>query len=117
MEQGEIARAQKLQQRINSALRTSPKDLAGSNFSPYIPNSTSQITRRLTQAARAGGLEDVEAVLDEFDRLIKHEDLARVQYALISFLTNDPTAARLQLRVPPLTERSPWKILPSKRDF
>jgi hypothetical protein len=117
MEQREIARVQKLQERINSALRTRPEDVAGSNFSPYMPNSASQLTRRLTQAAGAGGIEGVEAVMDEFERLVEHEDLARAQYALMSFLTNHPVATRLRLRVPSLVERSPWKVLPSKRNF
>lgn len=91
--------------------------MAGSKFSPYVPNSAAHLTRSLAQAAGPGGIEGVEAVMDEFERLAEREDLARAQYALISFLTNHPAATRLRLRVPPLVERSPWKVRPSKRDF
>ncbi len=108
-------RLKKTQQRIDSALRESPQDRRGSRFSPYTAESKPDLENQLTSAASHEGLEGVEAVLDEFERLASREDPNRLRHALLVFLTHDSRVAKLGLRVPPLEERSPWKIAPSKK--
>ena len=117
MEQEQDARVGRLQERINKALREDLEATAESDFSEYIPDTATSLTRRLTQAAaQQRGIEGMEAALDEFDRLKQSEDLARLQHALLLFLTQHPAATQLGLRIPPLGERNPSQILPSKRE-
>lgn len=108
-------RVQKIQQRIDSALRESPQDRLQSRFSPYIAENKPDLGNQLTSAASSEGLDGVEAVLDEFERLAAKEDRGRLNHALLIFLTHDSRVARLGLRVPPLEERSPWKLGPSEK--
>jgi hypothetical protein len=108
-------RLQKIQQRIDSVLRESPKDRRESRFSQYIAESKPDLENKLMSAASFGGLEGVEAALDEFDRLASKEDRGRLRHALLIFLTHDSRVAKLGLRIPPLEERSPWKLAPSKK--
>ena len=98
------------QQRIDSALRELPEESATNRFSDY-RDTAIDITRRLMAAARQGG---VDAALDEFDRLRESEDHGRLRRALQEFVTHDPAAAGLQ--VPPLEERAPWKVRPSRKE-
>ncbi len=109
-------RIQKVQQRIDSVLRESPKDRRESRFSPYIAESKPDLENKLMSAASSsGGLEGIEAALDEFDRLASKEDRGRLRHALLIFLTHDSRVAKLGLRIPPLEERSPWKLDPSNK--
>jgi hypothetical protein len=111
-------RLQKIQHRIDSALRESPQDRLQSRFSPYIADSKPDLDNQLASAAAASPSEEldgVEAVLDEFERLATKEDRGRLRYALLVFLAHDSRVAKLGLRVPSLEERSPWKIAPSKK--
>ena len=108
-------RVQKIQQRIDSALRESPKDRRESRFSPYIAESKLDLENQLMSAASSVGLDGVEAALDEFDRLAAKEDGGRLRHALMIFLTHDSRVAKLGLRIPPLEERSPWKLAPSNK--
>jgi hypothetical protein len=111
-------RLQKIQHRIDSALRESPQDRLHSRFSPYIADSKPDLDNQLAYAAASSsseGLDAMEAVLDEFERLATKEDRGRLRYALLVFLTHDSRVAKLGLRVPPLEERSPWKLTPSKK--
>ena len=117
MEQDDVTLIQKLQARIDAALHEDVAAIAKSDFSDYIPNSSSGLTRRLMQAAQSGGLAGINAALDEFERLAEREDLPRLQHALMIFLTQHPAVAEFGLRVPSLAERSPSQILPSKRDY
>jgi hypothetical protein len=103
-----------LQARINAALRERPGE-PYSSFSPYMPDHRRQITRRMTEAALPGGTAGVEAALDVFDELAAVEDLGRLRYALMVFLTHHPAVAELGLRLPSLEERSPSSVLPSRR--
>jgi hypothetical protein len=113
-EQGEDERVRRIQQRLYEVLRETPEDYARSDFSEYVPDRTPALTRRLREAASRGGLDGIESALAEFARLAEHEDLVRLQHALMVFLTDSP-AAEYGLRIPTLQERSPWKVLPSKR--
>jgi uncharacterized Zn finger protein len=114
MEQEHLARVRRLQERINDALREDVEARKRSNFSEYIPDASTPQTRLLLQAAQNKGIEGLEAALDEFERLREHEDLPRLQHALMVFLSQHPAAAELGLRIPPLAERSPSLIVPSK---
>ena len=116
MEQEQQARVGRLQERINEALREDLEATAESSFSEYMPDTATPLTQRLTQAAQQKGVEGMEAALDEFDRLKQSEDLARLQHALMLFLSEHPAATELGLRIPPLAERNPSQILPSKRE-
>ncbi|MGH9971652.1 MAG: hypothetical protein ACREBG_28185 [Pyrinomonadaceae bacterium] len=117
MNQKEVARIQKLQERINSALKETPEERKSSDFSDYKPDHTPALVQELMRASESGGAEGIEAALDAFDRLAQTEDVLRMKHALMLFLMHDPAVARLGLRIPSLEERSPWKVLPSKRDF
>jgi hypothetical protein len=113
------ARVRGLQERIAAALREDAEATRASDFSEYVPDASTPLTDLLARAAEArgvGDVESVEAALDEFERLAAREDLPRLQHALMVFLSQHPAAARLGLRVPPLSERSPSQILPSRRD-
>ena len=116
MEQEQDARVGRLQERINEALREDLEATAESDFSEYIPDTATPLTQRLAMVAQQKGVEGMEAALDEFDRLKQSEDLARLQHALMLFLSEHPAATELGLRVPPLAERNPSQILPSKRE-
>lgn len=108
-------RIQKIQQRIDSALRESPKDRRESRFSPYIAESKPDLENQLMSAASSEGLDGVEAALDEFDRLAAKEDGGRLRHALMIFLTHDSRVDKIGLRIPTLEERSPWKLAPSNK--
>jgi hypothetical protein len=116
MDEEHDARVRRLQERINAALRENIEAASESDFSDYVPDASTPLVRRLIQSAHGGGLEGVEAALDEFDKLAGEEDLPRAQHALMIFLAHYPAAAQLGLRIPPLEERSPSQVLPSKRD-
>lgn len=107
-------RVRRLQERVSAALREMPKMRAG-NFSDYLPGPWTDLAKRLTAAASPGGVEGIEAALDEYDRLSAEEDPLVLRRALMIFLTHHPEATRLGLRVPSLKERGPWKVLPSRR--
>lgn len=110
----EEARVQKLQARINDALIESGNEEAR-QFSPYGKVKGPNFARQMMLAAAAGGLDGLEAAMDEFARLWKQEgDRERLRYALMVFLTHYPDAPTLGLRIPSLEERSPWKATPSK---
>ncbi len=119
MNEHDPTRVQKIQQRIDSALRESPQDRLQSRFSPYIADSKPDLENQLASAAASSssseGLDGVEAVLDEFERLATKEDNGRLRHALLIYLTHDSRVAKLGLRVPPLEKRSPWKLAPSKK--
>ncbi len=116
MGQEENARVQRLQERIDAALHEDIEAREKSNFSEYFPDASTPLTRLLAQAAQPGGIEGLEATLDEFDRLALREDLLRLQHALMIFLSQEEAASQLGLRIAPLAERSPSQILPSRRD-
>jgi hypothetical protein len=73
------------------------------------------LENQLMSAASSGGLDGVEAALDEFDRLAAKEDRGRLRHALLIFLTHYSEMAKLGLRIPSLEKRSPWKLAPSKK--
>ena len=112
-DEGRAIRIQNLQARIDSALRESPEERASTNFSPYLPDRGVEIEDALVRAAAPGGIEGIEAALDEFDRLAPSVGRVQAQYALQLFLAHQPDVHRLGLRLPPLQERNPWKIRPS----
>ena len=116
MEQEQDARVAKVQERINEALHEDLEATAESSFSEYMPDTATPLTEQLARAAQQKGVEGMEAALDEFDRLKQSEDLARLQHALMLFLSEHPAATELGLRIPPLAERNPSQILPSKRE-
>jgi hypothetical protein len=109
-------RMQALERRVQKALRESPEMRARSTFSEYAPRGGSAIRERLERAASAGGIEGIESALDEFDRMRLSEDPLALRYALQLFLTQHHDAVTLGLRVPSLTERSPWMTAPSRRN-
>ena len=115
MSEERVARIGKLQERINAALREAP-DEPYSSFSAYMPDRRLQfLQKRLAETAQAGGAKGIEAALDVFDELAPTEDLDRLRYALMIFLTHQPAVAELGLRLPSLEERSPSSALPSRR--
>jgi hypothetical protein len=109
----ETGRLQRLQTRIGSALRESQGDRARSRFSDYRYEPGPDPATHLMRAAASGGIEGIEAALDEFDRLAADDDRRRWQHALLIFLTHHPDVPKLGLHVPGLQEQSPWKVRPS----
>jgi hypothetical protein len=55
-------------------------------------------------ALPAHTLEGVEAALDLFDEVAAVEDIGRLRYALMVFLTHHPVVAELGLRLPSLDQ-------------
>lgn len=107
-------RARALQSRIREMLRETPEEAGGRRFTPFMVTAGPDYESRLAQAAAQGGIEGIEAALDEFDRLAPQADRGRLRYALMIFLTHHPDVARLGLSIPPLEERSPWKLRSSR---
>lgn len=104
-------RTERLQARIDAALRETPEETSRTRFSPYLHRSD-DLGEQLMQAARDGG---IEAALDVFDRLRDSEDPGRLRHALITFLVDFPEVYQSGLRVPSLLERAPWMVAPSNR--
>jgi hypothetical protein len=102
--------------RVQAALRETPQMRARSRFSEYAPRAAAPLRERLERAADAGGIEGIEAALDEFDRMNASEDPLALRHALQLFLTHNRHAVALGLQVPPLAERAPWMTTPSRRD-
>jgi hypothetical protein len=115
MDEETINRIRRLQARVNAALQETPENRAVTDFSEYIPDHWPALTDRLNQAAMSNDLNGLEAALDEFDRLALREDRVRLQHALMVFLTEHPAAAGFGINIPSLEERSPWKVLPSRK--
>jgi hypothetical protein len=107
-------RLQALQQRIDRALREPVEKAGTSRFSEYAPIGAAEVEAELMNAARHGGIEGVEAVLDRAEALAHQEDASRLRYALSIVLTHLPGVAELGLRLPSLQERAIWKVAPSK---
>jgi|SRR5215211_1690889 len=99
-------RLQKIQQRIDSLLRESPKDRLETRFSPYIAEMEPDLENQLMSAASSGGMDGIEAALDQFDRLAANEDRGRLRHALLMVLTHNSEVARLGIRIPSMEERS-----------
>jgi len=108
-------RLQKIQQRIDSLLRESPKDRLETRFSPYIAEMEPDLENQLMSAASSGGMDGIEAALDQFDRLAANEDRGRLRHALLIVLTHNSEVARLGIRIPSMEERSAWKLAPSNK--
>jgi hypothetical protein len=109
-------RLRKLQDRIDAALSVTREDLAASDFSEYLAGSRSPLLEQLMRAAHSGWIAGLEAGLDEYDRRAPSVDPLEARRELRLFLLNYPDAHSLGLTVPPLAERSPWQVLPSRRE-
>jgi hypothetical protein len=109
-------RVRAIQARIDEALREPIGETGARSFSDYLPGGSLAVQDELLRATGAGGLTDIEAMLDAFDRLRASADRARLQHALSVVLAHHPALAELGLRVPSLEERSPWKTWPSRRE-
>ena len=101
-----------LQRRISEALREYPDEVRTPGYSDYAVGAD-DLTAELMQAARDRG---VEGALDAFERLRASHDGRRLRRALMEFITHDPAAVSLGLRIPSLEERAPWKVLSSRRE-
>ncbi len=90
----------------------------GQRFLPFLPTHLQHalsLTARFMELANAHpGEAGLAAVLDEAERLAREEELERVKYALRVFITHHPEGRGLPL--PPLRERAPSQVLPSRRD-
>ena len=115
MDRKHAAYIQRLQDRINSALKETPEDRRSSKFSDYRPDHTPELVQELVQAAEAGGVDGIDAALNRFQELARNEDVLRIKHALMLFLMHYPAVSEQGLKIPSLEERSPWKTLPSKR--
>ncbi|HEX7151619.1 MAG TPA: hypothetical protein VF618_09045 [Thermoanaerobaculia bacterium] len=104
--------ADELQRRISDALRERADEVRTPGYSDYAVGAD-DLTAELMEAARATG---VEGALETFERLRASHDGRRLRRALMEFVTHDPAAVALGLRIPSLEERAPWKVLPSKRE-
>jgi hypothetical protein len=114
MEGASRARVEALQARIDAALHESREESAASAFSNYLPGASTDLQSQLWTAPATGRIEDIEDILDRFDRLRASEDPVRLRYALSVVLTHHPAATATGLRLPSLEERSPWKVRPGR---
>jgi len=87
----------RLQARIDAALINPETGQAWTRFSPYLGVVALDLQDKLERAGTEG---DLEALLDEFDRLKISEDPHRLRVALATVLFNSPVRAQLGLRVP-----------------
>ena len=101
---------------INKALIESPENFGQSDFSEYLDDDSWKISDNFRAIAEDKDIEGLEAVLDEVDRRAETEDKIRLQHALLVFLAENRTISIYGLRIPSLEERSPWNVLPSRRD-
>jgi hypothetical protein len=106
------ARLQAVQARIDAALQESIEDSARSTFSSYLPGASTQVQAQLWRQPATGEIDDLERILDRFDELGSSEDPGRLRHALSVVLTHHPTVAALGLQLPPLEQRSLWKVVP-----
>ncbi len=110
MSSGDRARIERLQQRVEEALRELPHERARSRFSPYIPDRK-QLSYRLADAAGDGDLEGLERLLDLRDDLAGEEDPVALRHAVMVALTHFPGGlSKLGLRMPSLEQRAAWKV-------
>lgn len=109
-------RIQRLQARINRALRQPLEEAGTSGFSEYMPGASIAYEDELRGAPGSGGVTDLEDILERFERLRSSRDPAALRHSLSVVLTHHPAVAELGLRLPSLEERSSWKVWPSKRD-
>ncbi len=86
-------------------------------FLPFLPShhqlALSMAARFMELANARTGDEGLAAVLDEAERQARHGDPEWVKYALRVFIAHHPEGRRLS--VPPLLERAPHRVLPSRR--
>jgi hypothetical protein len=106
-------RVQTVQSRINAALHESAEESARSTFSSYVPGASTEVQAKLWTSPATGRLEDLEQILDRFERMAGAEDPGRLRHALDVVLTHHPTVAAFGLRLPSLEERSPRRVRPS----
>ena len=104
-------RTERLQARINAALRETPEESSQTSFSPYLDDSTPLVVAMM-HATREHGL---EAALDLFDRLREKEDPGKLRHALMRFLVDSPDAREAGLHAQSLAERAPHLAAPSNR--
>jgi hypothetical protein len=116
MDQANEDRIRSLQSRIDRALQQPLEEAGASGFSEYMPGASIAYEDDLRGAAGTGGVPDVEAILDRFERLRASADIAALRHALSVVLTHHPAVAQLGLRLPSLLERSSWKVWPGRRD-
>jgi hypothetical protein len=112
MEPSLRARLDALQSRIDAALRESIEDAARSAFSSYLPGASTEVQSQLWSHPATGQIDDIQHILDRFDELSASEDPGRLRHALSVVLTHHPTMAAFGLQLPPLEQRSPWKVTP-----
>jgi hypothetical protein len=90
----------------------------GQRFLPFLPahlqHALSLSARFMELANERPGAAGLAAVLDEAERQAREDDQERVRYALRVFITHHPEGRRLPL--PPLRERAPHQVLPSRRN-
>lgn len=86
------------------------------NFVIFLPDhlehALSLASRFMELANDNPGEAGLEAVLDEAERVAERESIEMVKYALMVFITHHPEGRRLP--IPPLEERSPELVVPSK---
>ena len=109
-------RVRLLQSRIDRALQQPLEEAGAGRFSEYMPGGSIAYEDELRGSSGTGGVSDVEAILDRFERLRASADLAALRHALAVVLTHHPAVAQLGLRLPSLQERSSWKVWPGRRD-
>ena len=77
-----------------------------------MPGASTAMQTQLWTEPATGQIEDIERILDRFDQMLASEDDGRLRHALSVVLTHHPTVTALGLRLPPLEQRSPWKVAP-----
>lgn len=117
-ESGAPQLGEKLQEQINDALRQSQEDWKNSDFSPFVSSDEDtdyELELYITLDEAGGdGLEAVKAALDQFNNFVNQGvDKVHLQHVLMRFLTHHPEVAKLNLYIPSLEERSPWKVASS----
>lgn len=109
----EAARRQAVQARIDRALIRREPEANAAAFSPFLRTDPEPLIR-LQQAAARGGLEGLEAAMDELDRLAETRDPQELWWALNVFLAHYPTG-EAGISVPSFPDQVPWQFAPGRR--
>jgi len=86
-----------IQARVDEALIDPRTGKPWHRFSPYLTSVAIPLQERLESSAKAGGL---DALMDEFERLLPHEEPFSLRLALMAVLSEHPLARQAGVKLP-----------------